>query len=162
MENILIGLILGVAGSLIATLLWVYLFDPIKYSLAYSFTPISGTYESSYPDNEEWPSESIEIKQLGFHIRGELVDSETKEKYLVTGKIASRIVIYLVRPKNRRLNEFSAGLVKLSQDGKSAAGYVVYLTEDKELPAPVKVQLKYVDEKVKVSACKQETQEGVT
>jgi hypothetical protein len=151
MTNILIGLVIGVAGSLLATVLWVYLFDPIKFSISYGFTPVSGKYESIYPDYPEWAPESIQIRQIGFHISGELEDTETKEKYLISGKVASRIVTYLVRPKDGRLNEYSAGLIRLNQNGNGGKGYVVYLTEDKELPVPVRVVLRRSDNKTVVS-----------
>ena len=145
MVDIMIGLCIGVTGSLLATILWYYLFDPIKCSFSYSFTPVSGIYKSSYPDHPDWPPEIINVKQLGFHIKGEMEDSETKEKYIISGKTVSRVVTYIVRPQNRRLNEYSAGLVRMKQDGKNVEGYVVYLTEDNELPEPVKVVLTKID-----------------
>ena len=143
MDNLLIGLGVGVLGSLIAAFVWMYFGKPIIFSLTYGFPPVAGEYIASYPDNPEWGPESISIKQLGPRISGKFKEPEKQEEYSISGSvISSRMITYQFFPKNKKLNDYGVGLIKLGKDGDSGKGYVLFLSDIDEAPAVGRIIVK--------------------
>lgn len=141
----LIGLFIGVLGSFLATLLWAYLGEPVFFNLSYGIRPISGDYIASYPDNPDWGDESVNIKQLGSRIYGEFKEPTKREKYKVTGQvISSTMAAYQFKPKNKKLNDYGVGFIRIAKEGDGGSGYVLYLSDTDEKPIPVRIKIKSV------------------
>lgn len=126
----------------------------VKNSLAYikfrfvCCPPVGGNYLVSYPDHPDWKTEPVKVHQIGFYIKGDFNTPQDNESYEFTGNVtASRIISYQFRPKNTRLNEYGAGLIKMNQNGKEGDGYVLFLSEENERPVPVKLVIKLIPDK---------------
>ena len=62
------------------------LFEPMSYSLSYTFPPVSGKDQATYPDHPEWKLEPVQISQIGFYVYGKFLDPESNETYDLIGR----------------------------------------------------------------------------
>jgi hypothetical protein len=148
MKKFISGVISGSIGSLLIYVLITFFVEPLRFNLSYGFTPVSGKYLSSYPDHPNWKSEPITVNQFGFKIYGDFFSPEDKEHYDFTGNVtSSRLITYQFSPKNKRLNDYGAGLIKLNKNGGTGEGYVLFLSEKSERPKPIRIIIKKIDNK---------------
>ena len=142
------GIIAGLLGSFLFYVLITFFIEPMRFSLSYGFPPVSGKYMSSYPDNPDWKREPVNVSQIGFIIYGDFLDPENSEHYSLIGNItSSRIISYQFRPTNTRLNDYGTGLIRLDKNGDGGEGYILFLSEESERPAPVRIIVRRVVEK---------------
>lgn len=96
----------------------------------------------SYP-NDDYPSESIKIKQFGARIWGTGVDDSTGEKYKIVGHISpTRYITYQHKTLDSKKHEFGVGFLKLADDGINATGYALYISEEHGEIIPVKLEVR--------------------
>lgn len=140
LQNLITGLILA---ALIGLIRFIKVYFFIDGKLYFGSSPkIAGTYLSQYPDNPSW-GETITVKQHGKRLSGTI--SENNENYTVKFKgliTPSRVIKYYFSPDDSSKNDWGVGLLKLDKYGKQASGYVIFLDDNNETPAVVKIILK--------------------
>lgn len=153
MKKFISGIISGAIGSLLIYILITFFVEPLRFNLSYGFTPVSGKYLSSYPDHSNWKPELVTVSQLGFKIYGDFFSQEENEHYDFTGNVtSSRLIIYQFSPKNKRLNDYGTGLIRLNKNGDIGEGYVLFLSEKSERPKAIRIIIKKIDNNISNAA----------
>ena len=148
MKKFILGIISGAIGSLLIYFLITFFVEPLRFSFSYGFPPVSGKYLSSYPDHPDWKPEPATVHQFGFKIYGDFYSPEENEHYDFTGNVtSSRLITYQFSPKNKKLNDYGTGLIKLNKNGDIGEGYVLFLSEKSERPQPIRIIIKKVEDK---------------
>lgn len=142
LKTFFISLLSVIVGGVITYIINTYYVDDV---VAHSFSfgkylDISGEYKITFPENPDRPYEKAYLKQTGSRVTGTIDIPDTNSKYQLVGHVtASRLFTWQYKPNNPFLNDYGSGLVQLAQDGNSANGYVLIISDKQEVPVPVKI-----------------------
>lgn len=103
---------------------------------------ISGRWQSTYPDQPNYPGEQFIIKQLGPRISGELNQFTHNIIYKLRGHVSpTRFIQIEYGPKKTPHDKYGTALLKLNSDLTVAEGYLLFLPDDQPDPTPIKVRI---------------------
>ena len=105
-----------------------------------SLPKLSEGWKVVYPD-KEYPNEEVSIHQTAATFTGQLYGSDATTYTIKGNIIPSRYITFMITSLNQKSDYFGIGLVRLSQEGNSAEGYIIHLDEKTELPKAARIHV---------------------
>lgn len=141
MKNIFLPICTGITSGLIVYIIQKYFtfFGSISFL---GYPKIGDSWIAEFPDGDFKP-ENIKVKQFGSRISGIITESDTGIEYDFVGNVTrTRLITWQFKPKDKNINNYGTGLLKLSKHGNTAEGHLLIVSAEDDKPKSV--QMRYI------------------
>ena len=141
MNNIFLPIFTGIASGLIVYIIQKYFtfFGSISFL---GYPRIGKCWIAEFPDGSFEP-ENVKVKQFGSRISGIITESDTGIEYDFVGNVTrTRLITWQFKPKDKNINNYGTGLLKLSKHGNTDEGHILIVSEEDDKPKSV--QMRYI------------------
>lgn len=136
---IILPIFAGIISGLIVYIIQKYFtfFGSISFL---GYPKIGKSWIAEFPDGDFEP-ESIKVKQFGSRIFGVITEFDTGIEYDFIGNVTrTRLVTWQFKPKDKNINNYGTGLLKLSKHGDRAEGHLLIVGDEDDKSRSVKIR----------------------
>lgn len=138
-KTIILPICTGIISGLIVYIIQKYFtfFGSISFL---GYPKIGKSWIGEFPDGDFEP-ENIKVKQFGSRISGIITESDTGIEYDFIGNVTrTRLVTWQFKPKDKNINNYGTGLLKLSKHSNTAEGHLLIVGDEDDKPKSVQVR----------------------